>query len=99
LRPFVGRIQQDGICVWLKADLALLMKRVMKRNDRPLLRTADPEAVMRRLIEERYPVYAQSDITVECRDVQHTQMVNDVLRALAQKAEETRPVPHLQTEP
>lgn len=82
-----ARIREGGICVWLKADLDLLMKRVMKRNDRPLLRTADPEAVMRRLIEDRYPVYAEADVTVECRDVQHAQMVNDVLRALARKAQ------------
>ena len=81
------RIKEGGICVWLKADLDLLMKRVMKRNDRPLLRTADPEGVMRRLIEDRYPVYAEADVTVECRDVQHAQMVNDVLRALARKAQ------------
>lgn len=82
-----ARIREGGICVWLKADLDLLMKRVMKRNDRPLLRTADPEAVMRRLIEDRYPVYAEADVTVECHDVQHAQMVNDVLRALARKAQ------------
>ena len=81
------RIKEGGICVWLKADLDLLMKRVMKRNDRPLLRTADPEGVMRRLIEDRYPVYAEADVTVECRVVQHAQMVNDVLRALARKAQ------------
>lgn len=82
------RIKEGGICVWLKADLDLLMKRVMKRNDRPLLRTADPEGVMRRLVvEDRYPVYAEADVTVECRDVQHAQMVNDVLRALARKAQ------------
>ena len=81
-----ARIREGGICVWLKADLDLLMKRVMKRNDRPLLRTADPEAVMRRLIEDRYPVYAEADVTVECRDVQHAQMVNEVLRAIASKA-------------
>jgi shikimate kinase len=59
------------------------MKRVAKRQDRPLLQTEDPEAVMRNLIEKRYPVYALSDVTVESRDVQHGQMVNDVIRALA----------------
>ena len=56
----------------------------VKRQDRPLLKTEDPEAVMRELIEKRYPVYAQADVTVESRDVQHGQMVNDVIRALAQ---------------
>ncbi|WP_373502026.1 shikimate kinase [Aestuariivirga sp.] len=79
-----ARIQEHGISVWLKASLPLLMKRVMKRQDRPLLKTEDPEAVMRALIEKRYPVYAQADVTVESRDVQHGQMVNDVIRALAQ---------------
>ena len=77
------RIQEQGISVWLKASLPILMKRVMKRQDRPLLQAEDPEAVMRGLIDKRYPVYAQSDVTVESRDVQHGQMVNDVIRALA----------------
>jgi shikimate kinase len=60
------------------------MKRVMKRQDRPLLQNENPEAVMRGLIDARYPVYALADVTVESRDVQHGQMVNDVIRALAQ---------------
>ncbi|MFN0194875.1 MAG: shikimate kinase [Aestuariivirga sp.] len=79
-----NRIRDSGVSVWLKAELPLLMKRVMKRSDRPLLRNGDPEGVMRRLIDERYPVYAEADVTVESKDVQHTQMVSDVVRALAQ---------------
>ena len=78
------RIQESGISVWLRASLPILMKRVMKRQDRPLLQNDDPEAVMRGLIDKRYPVYALADVTVESRDVQHGQMVNDVIRALAQ---------------
>jgi shikimate kinase len=62
------------------------MKRVAKRQDRPLLQAGDPEAVMRALMEKRYPVYGLADVTVESRDVQHGQMVNDVIRALAQWA-------------
>jgi shikimate kinase len=80
-----ARIKAGGLSVWLKADLPLLMKRVMKRSDRPLLRTADPEAVMRKLIDERYPVYAEADVTVQSRDVQHQQMVNEVIRAIARQ--------------
>ncbi len=78
-----ARIQDHGISLWLKASLPLLMKRVLKRQDRPLLKTGDPEVVMRNLIDKRYPVYGLADITVESRDVQHGQMVNDVIRALA----------------
>lgn len=79
-----GSVRDHGVSVWLKAELPLLMKRVLKRQDRPLLRNDDPEAVMRRLIDARYPVYELADVTVESRDVQHGQMVNDVIRALAQ---------------
>jgi shikimate kinase/shikimate kinase/3-dehydroquinate synthase len=78
------RIQQRGISVWLKADLPLLMQRVLKRGGRPLLDNADPEAVMKRLMDERYPVYAQADITVESTDAHHAAIVNEVLQALAQ---------------
>jgi shikimate kinase len=78
-----AKIKAEAVSVWLKAELSLLMKRVAKRNDRPLLKADDPEAVMRQLMEARYPIYAQADVTVESRDVQHQQMVGDVIRALA----------------
>src|SRR5690606_19265707 len=51
-------IGEYGVSVWLKADLDLLMERVAKRENRPLLKNPDPRAVMRKLMDERYPVYA-----------------------------------------
>lgn len=77
------RIREHGVCVWLKADIDLLMKRVMKRDNRPLLKNGDPHAVMQNLIDLRYPVYAGADITVESRDAQHSHTVNEVIYALA----------------
>jgi shikimate kinase len=77
------KIKGHGLSLWLKADLDVLLKRVAKRNDRPLLLKEDPAIVMKRLIDLRYPIYAEADITVESRDVQHGQMVNDVIKALA----------------
>jgi len=71
-----------GLSVWLRAELPLLMKRVRRRSNRPLLDTADPEAVMRQLIDERYPVYAEAAITIDSRDLSHTVIVNDLLQAL-----------------
>jgi len=76
-----ARIKELGVSLWLKADLDVLLKRVAKRNDRPLLKE-NPEAVMKNLMEKRYPVYAEANITVESRDVQHGQMVNDVIKAI-----------------
>ena len=89
-----ANIRKRGIAVWLRADLALLMKRVKKRNDRPLLKGGDPELVMKTLIDQRYPVYAEADITVDSRDSAHTVMVNDVIKALARWPEQTGALNH-----
>jgi shikimate kinase len=76
-------IAANGVAVWLKAELPILMRRVMKRSNRPLLQSADPEAVMRNFIEVRYPIYAQAPIMVESRDIPHDAMAGHVLHALA----------------
>ena len=81
-------IARNGIALWLKADFDLLMKRVRRRSNRPLLKNANPESVMRRLIDERYPVYALSDVVVESRDAPHDQIVTLCLEALAEWVEQ-----------
>lgn len=77
-----SRIAEAGVSVWLRADLEILMRRVRKRPNRPLLNTADPEATMRNLMVVRDPVYALADLTVESRDVPHDRVVADVVAAL-----------------
>ena len=78
-----NNISSRGIAVWLRADIELLMKRVRRRDNRPLLKTDNPEDVMQTLIDQRYPVYGRADIIVESRDVPHSSIVSDVIRALA----------------
>jgi shikimate kinase len=80
-----ANIKAHGLSVWLKADIKVLMKRVGRRDNRPLLTAGDPEKVMKRLMEERYPVYAEADVTVESRDVPHDVIVGAVIDALADK--------------
>lgn len=75
-------IKAAGVSVWLKGDLPLLMRRVLKRVNRPLLEAKDPEAVMRDLMAKRYPVYAEADVTVTSREVPHDVMVDEVVAAL-----------------
>ncbi len=77
------RIAELGISVWLRADLDVLMRRVRKRANRPLLNTEDPEETMRRLIAIRYPVYAQADLTVESHEAPHDRVVAEVMRILS----------------
>ncbi|KAF0124145.1 MAG: shikimate kinase [Xanthobacteraceae bacterium] len=78
-----ARIRERGVSLWLKADLDVLMKRVKRRGDRPLLKADDPKAVLRRLMDERYPVYAEAELTVVSREASHDDVVEDVLAALA----------------
>jgi shikimate kinase len=76
------RVAEAGISVWLRADADLLLRRVRRRNDRPLLRTADPGATLRALLAEREPAYATAAVIVESRDVPHEDMVAATLGAL-----------------
>jgi len=77
-----ARIAAAGVSIWLKAEFDVLMRRVRKRSNRPLLRNTDPEARMRELIDVRYPVYALADLTVQSRDVPHDRVVEDAVNAL-----------------
>lgn len=83
------RIRERGISLWLKAELDVLMKRVKRRGDRPLLKADDPQAVLKRLMDERYPVYAEADLTVVSREASHEEVVDDVLAALAEHLRQT----------
>jgi shikimate kinase len=76
------RIRGKAVSIWLKADVDVIMRRVRRRSDRPLLQTADPEATVRRLIGEREPVYQQADLTVWSRDVPHEKIVEECIEAL-----------------
>jgi len=76
-------INAKGISVWLKADFDVLMRRIKRRNDRPLLKIDDPEAKLRELIDLRYPTYALADLTVQSRDVVHEKIVDEMVGVLA----------------
>ena len=76
-------IRRDGISVWVKAELPILVRRVSKRSTRPLFQGRDAEVVMRELMAERHPVFATADIVVDSRDVQHETIVAEIIEALA----------------
>jgi shikimate kinase len=77
-------IRQKGVSVWLKADFEVLMKRVKRRAtaDRPMLQ-GDPAQRIRQLMTERYPVYAEADVTVMSREVSHEIIVGEIITELA----------------
>ena len=75
-------IKETGLSIWLRADLELLLARVSRRDNRPLLKGGDKREILETLIAERYPVYGEADITVDTEDGPHDQMVDKVIAAI-----------------
>jgi shikimate kinase len=77
-------VRKNGVSVWLSAEIPLLLERVKRKSNRPLLQGADPEGVLRKLLSEREGAYAQADITVISRDVPHEQVIDSIVEALTE---------------
>ncbi|MEH6402219.1 MAG: shikimate kinase [Sneathiella sp.] len=80
-------IAQNGLSVWLRADLDTILKRCMKRNTRPLLRNGNPRQILDDLMKERYPIYAEADIIVDSADGPHHIVVSKIIDALSKHLE------------
>jgi shikimate kinase len=83
-----NRVREQGVSVWLSAEIALLLERVKRKSNRPLLRGDDPEGVLRKLLSQREADYAQADITVISRDVPHEQVVDTIVEAINEHFED-----------
>ena len=81
------RIKECAFSIWLRADFDVLLRRVSRRDNRPLLKVENKEAVLRHLIEERYPIYEEADIIVQSQDGPHEETVRNVIAALEQLGE------------
>jgi shikimate kinase len=77
-------IAAKGVSVWLNADFEVLIRRIRRRQDRPLLATEDPTTTLRNLLEIRTPEYAKADVVVQSRDVPHDKIVDEIVVALAE---------------
>jgi shikimate kinase len=75
-------VKRTAVSVWIKADFELLFQRVSRRSNRPLLKTANPRETLQALIEARYPIYGEADVTVVSRDVPQDQVATEVIDAL-----------------
>ena len=76
-------IARRGVSVWLRADLDVLLARVLRRGNRPLLQARDPRGVLAELIERRHPVYAEADLTLDSGDGAPEVTVTRTIAALA----------------
>jgi len=76
-------IRQRAVSLWLRADLDVLVQRVSRRSDRPLLKTGDPRAILAQLIERRHPTYSEADMTVDSSEGSPEATVSRVIAALS----------------
>jgi shikimate kinase len=75
-------VKAEAVSIWIKADFELLFARVSRRSNRPLLKTANPRETLQKLIDARYPIYAEADLTVVSTDVPQDQVAGQVIDAL-----------------
>jgi shikimate kinase len=80
-----AKIHEKGISVWLKAEIDVLSRRLRRRSDRPLLKTADPTATLANLLAARNPIYGEANLVVVSRDVPHEVIVEEIVTALRSK--------------
>lgn len=76
------QILDKSIAVWLRAELDVLLERVSRRDTRPLLRGGDRKSIMKRLMDERYPIYEQAHLTVDSNDGAHETVVDKIIEEL-----------------
>jgi shikimate kinase len=80
------KVREKGVSVWLRADLDTLVHRVSRKSEeRPLLAGKNPREVLARLMEERYPVYAEADITIDSGRESPEATVAQVMAALKER--------------
>lgn len=78
-------MKKKSITVWLDASLDVLVERTSRRDTRPLLQNGDPETILKQLLEDREPVYAQADIKIKSSDGPHDIVVNSIVQSLENK--------------
>ena len=74
-------VKAGAVSVWIKAEFELLYSRVSRRSNRPLLKTANPRESLKALIDQRYPIYAEADVTVVSTEVPQDVVANSVIAA------------------
>lgn len=77
-----AKIRQNGISIWINADLDVLVRRCMRRSHRPLLQNGDMRGTLARLMEQRYPVYAEAEYSVRSTDGPQDGVIEDILAVL-----------------
>jgi len=77
-----AKIRQNGISIWINAELDVLVRRCLRRSHRPLLQNGDVRGTLARLMEQRYPVYSEADFSVLSTEGPQDGVIEDILAVL-----------------
>ncbi len=80
-----ARMRYCAMSIWIKASVDVLLARVHRKDDRPLLKAGDPREILERLLREREPIYAQADLTIESENGPHADTVERIVVALKER--------------
>ena len=80
-------LAEKATTVWMRADLDVLVKRCGRRSNRPLLKNGNPREILGRLMDIRYPIYAEAHIEVYSRDEPHEIAVNEIIGELTRRGD------------
>ncbi|WP_341709087.1 shikimate kinase AroK [Halopseudomonas sp.] len=76
-------LKSGGLVVYLRTSVEQQLQRTAKDRQRPLLQTADPEAVLRDLMAKRDPLYREiADLIIETDQRGPKVVVNAILARL-----------------
>ncbi len=83
---FAGNVtvlKQGGIVIWLKAAPEIVLDRIGKSRNRPLLRKYRDLDQVKGLVEERARFYeAAADLIIDTGDKTHDQIVSEIINSL-----------------
>jgi len=80
-----ARTKDTAVSVWIKAPVDVLLARVARKDDRPLLKNGDPREVLERLLTERAPIYGEADFTIDSENGPHSDTVERIVTELTNR--------------
>jgi shikimate kinase len=78
-------MKKCAVTIWITAPVDILLARVQRKDDRPLLKSGNTREILERLLKERTPIYAEADLTVDSENGPHADTVERIVAALKQR--------------